>query len=146
MRSAPPVQVPVGRFAWIARVTIVLAICTAGFFAGAWQASTRSAVPAWGWLLIWVAVAWLSHRLLARESLPPGELLWDGDGWSFLDQHGVAVPVGVEVLCDMGRAMLVQVRGESGGWRRSHFAWIAEKQMPGLWHDWRCAVHSHDIL
>ena len=145
MRSAPPVLVPVGRFVWGPRVVAGLALATglACGWAAWWQGITMARAAAvaatWGGCAV---VAWWVMR---SESLPAGELAWDGQSWWFRESQGLARPVEVALQWDAGRAMLLRLRfGPTD--RLSRHAWLQASQMPMLWHGLRCAVHAGDTL
>lgn len=150
MRSAPPVVFTVGRFAGGARVSLGLAVFSALPALPLWPDGADGVVSAWIWPTVWVLVALLSWRLWGREALPPGELRWDSEAWTYQDQDGSALPVHVTVLLDLGQAMLLEVKGLQGTGSGARCTWLtekqSEKQRPGLWHACRCAVFGRDIL
>lgn len=146
MRSAPPVVYPVGRFVWGTRFLLALAVFSAVFLLGLWRETAYSVVLGWTGLVVWALAALLGWRLWGRETLPPGELRWDGAGWTHQAQEGVATPVHVAVLWDVGQALLVQVKAVQEHRGGPRCAWLAEKQSPALWHACRCAVFGRDIL
>ena len=145
MRSAPPVLVPVGRFVWGPRVVAGLALLTglACGLMGWWYGITpvRAAVVAavWG---VCVGLSWLA---LQRETLPPGELAWDGQLWWYRDSRGVAKPVEVSLQWDAGRILLLRLQFRPTD-PVGRCAWLQASQMPMLWHGLRCAVHAGDTL
>lgn len=156
MRSAPPVLVSVGRFAWGHALTAVLAAVLAASLGWVWLDSGASVAQGLAWGLLWGLAASIAGWVALREALPCGELAWDGESWQYSPDAsagaGVAVPVDVRVLWDAGPAMLVAVRSQACGvlgpnhWRGQRFAWLRAAQMPGQWHAWRCAVYAEDIL
>ena len=146
MRSAPPVLVPVGRFVWGPRVALGLALLSALVFWLAWRASSASIVQGAIGMVTWGTVCLLSWRLSVQDMLPAGDLVWDGEAWCFAPQTGVTVPVNVHVLWDLGPAMLVGLDAVQGAGWGGRFTWLSARQMPGVWHGWRCAVYGRDIL
>ena len=145
MRSAPPVLVPVGRFVWGGRLVGLLATLTAlaGVLAG-WQFGVtvwRAIFMGCVWLLAVTGACWIS----TRETLPPGELSWDGQSWWYRPSGGAVFEVTVSLQWDAGRALLLQLNGRPlGRWPRH--AWLQAAQMPEQWHGLRCAVHAGDTL
>ncbi len=145
MRSAPPVLVPVGRFVWNPRVAAGLALVSGlvCWLAGWWYGITTLRAAALG--AVWgmsVGVAWL---VLRRETLPPGELAWDGQSWWYRENLGVATPVTLALQWDAGRAMLLQLNFCQTD-RLARCAWLQASQMPAQWHGLRCAVHAGHSL
>jgi len=143
MRSAPPVLVPVGRFVWGSRGVVGLSLATGLACALAiwWYGFTpvRSAAVGAAWGMSVALACWF----LRRETLPPGELVWDGQSWWFREDHGKAVPVDVALQWDAGRAMLLKLVLPG---RLPRHAWLQLGQMPSQWHGLRCAVHAGDTL
>ena len=156
MRSAPPVLVSVGRFAWGHALTAALATVVAMSLGWVWMVSQASAAQGVAWALLWGLIAAGSGWCALHETLPAGDLVWDGETWHYSPDGrsgaDLTVPVGVRVLWDAGPAMLVAVGCQASGvlgpshWRGQRFAWFAAAQMPGKWHAWRCAVYAEDIL
>lgn len=146
MRHAPPVQVPVGRFVWGRSVGVALGLLSAGALALAWWLSPPSMVVALVGGLVWGLAVLLCGWLLGRERLPPGDLCWDGQTWTYQALHGQAQSVAVEVRLDLGTAMLLAVRLSQGPRPWCRYVWLRAAHMPGLWHRWRCAVYGRDIL
>ena len=146
MHHAPPVQVPVGRFAWGRAVGVALALLSAGALALAWWLSPPSMGLALAGGLVWGLAVLSCACLLGRERLPTGELCWDGESWSLQTAQGLRQSVVVEVRLDLGTAMLLAVRLSQGPrpWRR--YVWLRAVHLPGLWHRCRCAVYGRDIL
>lgn len=149
MRSAPPVLVPVGRFVWGFRLPWVLAVGSGLLLWLTGHASAPSPrhilIGGLAWLAC-LSAAWYS---LPREMLPPGLLGWDGEGWQWQQPGAQAMAVDVQVVSDVGSAMLIRVSSsaaDSAPWTRHRFCWLSAAQMPALWHGWRCAVHGRDIL
>lgn len=146
MRSAPPVMVPVGGFAIGWRLPVVLAVFSALLLVWVGWTSGLSITQGLVALLIWSLTGWLSWRMEQRERLPPGELSWDGQRWQFRARQGDPAPARLAVLCDLGPAMLVEVNIQAGQCKGRRCTWLADSQMPGQWHGWRCAVFARDIL
>ena len=153
MRSAPPVVFPVGRSVWGPRTGLALAALSAWAVFGLWQGSAEvgwsvfSAGPWWGGLLAWTLAALLSWRLWTREALPPGELRWDSEDWTYQGSDGLPQPVHLVALWDIGPAILVELSFQGHQpWACRRFAWLTRGQMPGLWHACRCAIFGRDIL
>lgn len=146
MRSAPPVQVPVGRFVWGKGVAAALAALSMGTVVWAWTDSGVSLAQCLAALLVWVSVACLSWWQLGRQMLLPGDLAWDGGVWRHSPYAGVAVQVDLAVVWDVQVAMLVRVKAVHGEWQGSRYTWLHAVNAPALWHGWRCAVFGRDIL
>jgi hypothetical protein len=96
-------------------------------------------------LAAWGLAAGAAWFVLRSESLPAGELAWDGRSWWFRESQGLARPVELVLQWDAGRAMLLQLRFCPGE-RLSRHAWVQASQMPMLWHGLRCAVHAGDTF
>ena len=148
MHSAPPVLVPVGRFVWGARIHWALALSSALLFTTVGLISGIALSQVAFALAIWCAACLLSHRWMASDTLPPGQLQWDGREWRFESAHNEPEAVDVHVLLDLGSAMLVSVRltPAQGIIQRPRYAWLSASQLPAQWHGWRCAVYGRDIL
>lgn len=147
MRHAPPVQVPVGRFVWGAAMgAAALGLLGAAALGLNWWLSPPSWPQALGGALAWMLSALGCWGLLAHESLPPGELRWDGQGWTYQMLDGQTQTADVAVRLDLGAAMLVAVRLSQGPLPRCRYVGLRAAHMPGLWHLWRCAVYGRDIL
>ena len=146
MRSAPPVQVPVGRFVWGGYAAVALAALSMGTFVWAWIDSGVSLAKGLTGLLVWVCVAFLSWWQLGRQMLLPGDLAWDGGVWRHAPCEGTAVQVDLAVVWDVQVAMLVRVKAVHGEWHGPRYAWLRAVNAPALWHSWRCAVFGRDIL
>ena len=87
MHSAPPVLVPVGRFLWGARIHWALALSSALVLGTVGLTSAIAVAQAAFALSIWCAACLLSHRWMASDTLPPGQLQWDGQEWRFESAH-----------------------------------------------------------
>ncbi len=147
MRSAPPVLVPVGRFVWVGRLAVLLALFSGAWLGLAWLVSGATAVQGAWWLGIWLVAGLIAFKQAFRDALPSGVLDWDGETWAFAVADGMAVPARVHVLWDVGSAMLIGVMVSQGPWRGQRFAWLSAASFPQQWHGWRCAVHAgSDIL
>ena len=148
MHSAPPVLVPVGRFLLGPRILMVLALSSALVLGSVGLTSGIAAPQAAFALAIWCATWLLSHRWMASDILPCGQLQWDGQKWHFESGHDEPEAVDVHVLLDLGSAMLVSVRltPAQGILQRPQCAWLSARQLPAQWHGWRCAVYGRDIL
>ncbi len=146
MHSAPPVLVPVGRFVWGRPQAVLLALVVAALSALlAWVAGLS--VPGqWILLLVWLVVLVLVGQIAPLEALPPGELGWDGEAWSFRGSDGASEAVQVQVGWDAGRAMLLRLSTRGDGWRLDRYTWLQASQMPLQWHGLRCALYARDIL
>jgi hypothetical protein len=143
MHSAPPVLVPVGRFVWGWRLVILLAACSAIVLLGVWRTSPEQGVV---WLGLWAVSCLAAAVLVKRDSLPPGNLRWDGSDWFFAPNEGATIAVSVMALWDAGSGMLVAVHAPDGHWRGGRCTWVNERQLPAHWHAWRCAIHARKIL
>jgi len=149
MRSAPPVLVPVGRFVWGQRLPWVLAAGSGSLLWLTWHASAASSLQILTGGLIWLACLLASWYRLRREMLPPGLLGWDGESWQLQQTGAQAMAVDVQVVWDLGSAMLIRVSASAADtalWPGPRYSWLSAAQMPALWHGWRCAVHGRDIL
>ena len=142
MHSAPAVVFPVGRFVWGYRFAFLLAAVSALVIGAVWWTSGISPMRVLACFLVWAATAVLSWRAFHRMALPPGRLAWDGEGWHFEPDGGLAQAVELAVRLDLGPFMLVEVLDLQG----SRYAGLSALQQPALWHGWRCAVYGRDIL
>ena len=146
MRSAPPVQVPVGRFVWGPLGMVLLASLAAAAWGHVAHVSLQDDGPKVLLALSGLVLVLLSCWLLRHDALPQGHLCWDGEAWFYQAGQGVAVPAAVTVLCDLGTVMLVEVGVSQGPCRGRRFCGLRAADMPALWHGWRCAVFGRDIL
>ena len=108
--------------------------------------SSLSVPGQWILLLVWLVVLVLVGQIAPLEALPPGELGWDGEAWSFRGSDGASEAVQVQVDWDAGRAMLLRLSTRGDGWRLDRYTWLQASQMPLQWHGLRCALYARDIL
>ena len=146
MRSAPPVLVPVGRFLWGPRISVVLALVVALLCAlavsGQGGAVQVHALTALVWLVSTAIAVWA----WSRERLPQGELSWDGEAWWYQVPAEPQQAVAVELVWDAGQAMLLCLRLTTNRPQGLHHVWLQARQMRLAWHGLRCAVHGRDTL
>jgi hypothetical protein len=114
-----------------------------------WQASAATPVRVMIGGLLWLVCLSASWYCLRREMVPTGLLGWDGEGWQLQQPGAQAMAVDVQVVWDLGSAMLIRVSAsaaDTAPWAGHRYSWLSAAQMPALWHGWRCAVHGRDIL
>ena len=146
MPSAPPVHVPVGRFAGGYRLLMLLAllaILLIGFLAWHSGLALQGLLALW---LTWLLVVLLVWRVAPLEVLPEGELGWDGEAWWFRGNGGAPELVHVRLRWDAGRAMLLGVSAEQPKWPFERYTWLQASEMPLQWHGLRCAVHVGETI
>ncbi len=144
MNNAPPVVFPVGRFVWGPWILLLLA------FGGAmgllfWQMQAHNDSILWVWT-VWCCCALAALFAWRRERLTTGRLVWSGDTWWWRDAEGREFEIQIQVLADFGTALWVGFRTmpASAGFK-TRFAWMDSREMPALWHGFRCAVYSRPI-
>ncbi len=141
MRSAPSVNVPVGRSRfgaclalglWGLGVADLLYWTLADSHPGLPQAVAALLLAAAG------VLAWLGVR---RQ--PEGELAWDGSAWSWRPQAaGPGRRVEVLVACDLQRWMLLQLTDQCRTGRGALWLWLEVGAARTDWLALRRAVYS----
>ncbi|MFD0667662.1 hypothetical protein ACT80S_08080 [Ramlibacter sp. MAHUQ-53] len=139
MRSAPSVNVPVGRSrfwgllvlgGWGLGLADLAYWCVADPRPGMPQALTGVVLAACG------ALAWLGAR---RQ--PEGRLAWDGAVWSW-SVRGVSREVALSVACDLQRWILVRLCPTGRPGTGARWLWLEAGADPADWLALRRAVYS----
>lgn len=144
MFNAPPVAFPVGRFVGVRAAWLLLVLLSAGGLL-AWsqlaQVSTALVMAAWSlWGLCGVGAAVAG----TRQTLSDGQLLWDGQSWSWQPRLGQGFELQLTVGLDLGHGLLLFARRNQGpaqGLGHRVCAWVSQSAMPSNWHGFRCAVY-----
>jgi hypothetical protein len=135
MHSAPSVNYPVGRSAFVAWLYAAL-VLVALLALLAWVVQSSL-----GWRQ-WIAFAAVlaSGGFAARDwrGSPTGVLRWDGVAWSW-EEKGVAAPGQPEVAVDLQSRLLVRWRPEGG---RVRWLWMERASDASHWDAVRRAVYS----
>lgn len=141
MHNAPPAVYPVGRFVWARWVLLLLAL-SAALAQGLWQISVGASWPQWAWLA-WAVCVCAALYTSSSDMASEGLLVWTGEDWLWRDDKGREIQVHLSVLLDSGSALGLVFRTAGEAWPLWHrFAWLQERDMPQMWHGFRCAVYS----
>ena len=141
MNNAPPVVFPVGRFILGPMVLLFLALSSAvGLFF--WQRQAEAGPTLWVWTG-WCCCSLAAVFAWTQERLTKGSLVWSGDAWWWRDSAGRDFEIQIHLLADVDAAVWVsfQTIPASAG-LKTRFAWMDSREMPALWHGFRCAVYS----
>lgn len=147
MHNAPPVVVPVGRFAWGVRMAVVCGVFTALaclLTACVYPLALDRLGALLGAFVLVAALAWVAWQF---DAVPPGDLCWDGQSW-FFHATGTAAPLSVTVQLDWdgGRVMLLRLCAHRADWPWGRYTWVQASTIPVHWHGLRCAVYGGDTL
>ncbi len=141
MHNAPPVVYPVGRFVWARRMLLLLALSDA-LALGLWQLSAGASWLKWAWL-VWAVCLCAALYTRLRDVASGGLLVWTGEDWLLRDVNGGEIQAQLSVVLDSGSALGLVFRTVGGPWHQGQcFAWLEERDMPQMWHGFRCAVYS----
>ncbi len=164
MQNAPSVDYPVGRFAWVAWLSLVFSLCsmlalTVGFGAALFDARSAACL-----FLIWVVLTtysviifkrqriknwlcwngheWQVHKMLSLQAEPPGVVAMYEPS-APLNSHLFDLPLhdgyAISVHLDFQQHLLVSVFNPNA--LRQWF-WVSKSSYPERWHGFRCAVYS----
>ena len=78
-----------------------------------------------------------------QDLLAGGCLIWTGEFWLWRDAKGRETETQLQVMLDVGSAIGLVLVPVDAPWRwTQRFAWLEGRDMPQLWHGFRCAVYS----
>lgn len=144
MRTAPPVQYPVGLFLWWRRaIWLFFAMSVLSAPVLLW-ATPLAAASLTGTLLLVCAMAWALNRYQNKVCKTSGYLLWDEGCWHYMHDGQVGGIEHLSVLWDAGDRIWLRWSSLMPGSRRSWSeAWLLNRDAPEHWHLLRCAVAAH---
>jgi hypothetical protein len=99
---------------------------------GVWALQWLQQPPGWAAVLA-LAIAALSWRLAATRPL---DLVWDGQRWM-----SDGVPGRLDVMLDVGSALLLRLRPDSG--RQPRWLAVTAAEAGPAWHGLRVAAYHH---
>ena len=143
MRSAPPVQYPVGLFLWGLRAPwLLLALVVLSGPVLLWGSAHWSL--SWGVTLPLALVLGLALWDYQRnQSLCDGQLQWLEGQWSYLQGEKTLPLRHVRVLWDAGDRLWLRVLIPVDAQLRWRDLWLLERDGSASWHLMRCAVAAH---